>query len=208
MLTALPLLPAQIGLRPGWRVGWMCVPPGLQADAQSVSEAVLYGVSPLTQRAALAVMPLLAPGNAEAQRYGTRLAALLDGLGDNPLVRAIVPQAGMFVLVDVCTATGAPGGLAFAEALLDNHGFSVLPGEAFGAELAPFIRVGLLAEPDDMRAAGRAIVACAEGFQALDPNAKTGTSSGLPAIPPACQSLTQRGSSEFERKYVHSLKAA
>jgi aspartate/methionine/tyrosine aminotransferase len=153
----------------------MAVPPDLEAEVQSLSEATLFGISPITQRAALAVMPLLEPGNSEASRYGARLAALLRGLeGGTGVVRAILPEAGMFALVDVAPVDG----LTFGEQLLEEYGFSVLPGEAFGSELRSFIRVGLLAEPAEMEAAGRAIVACARSMSAVATNDDDAGTSG------------------------------
>ena len=173
---------SKAGLRPGWRVGWLAYEAGtrLERDAVSLSKAVLFGTTPAAQAAALAAVPSLMPGNAEAARYERRLGALEDALSGQKLLRLHPPQAGMFAMVNVA-ACGFDGS-AFAARLLDAHGVSVLPGAAFGAK--DWVRVGLLADEAGMRRAGDALIATARTLAAkagLDVACRDGSSDTRPS---------------------------
>jgi arginine:pyruvate transaminase len=71
-------------------------------------------------------------------RRAASVAAALDGVGG---LRVMRPEAGMFVLVDVA-ATGRDGA-GVAEALLDETGVAVMPGNAFGKVIPTWVRIGL-----------------------------------------------------------------
>ena len=65
-----------------------------------------------------------------------RIVAQLAGI---PRIRAVVPEAGMFMLVDV-RGTGLSG-YEFMRALYESERVSVLDGAAFGRETAGFVRI-------------------------------------------------------------------
>jgi len=76
-----------------------------------------------------------------------------------PGVRALKPDGGMFVMLDI-RETGLSA-QAFADRLLDRHGVSVLAGEAFGPSAAGHIRLGLVVGPEPLRDACQRIARCA-----------------------------------------------
>ena len=61
----------------------------------------------------------------------------------------------MFLLADV-SATGLDGE-AFANALLDDVGVSVVPGSAFGESVQNFVRIGFLSDDATLIDASRRI---------------------------------------------------
>jgi aspartate/methionine/tyrosine aminotransferase len=65
-----------------------------------------------------------------------RMVARLAGI---PRISTVVPQAGMFMLIDV-RGTGMSG-YEFMKALYESQHVSVLDGAAFGRETAGFVRV-------------------------------------------------------------------
>ena len=68
-----------------------------------------------------------------------RRTRMVAGLADIPLIRTVVPEAGMFMLVDV-RDTGLSG-YDFMCGLYRAERVSVLDGGAFGKETSGFVRV-------------------------------------------------------------------
>ncbi|MGK3893804.1 aminotransferase class I/II-fold pyridoxal phosphate-dependent enzyme, partial [Enterococcus faecium] len=66
-------------------------------------------------------------------------ARMVAALAGTPRINTVVPQAGMFMLVDV-RGTGLSG-YEFMRALYRSERVSVLDGAAFGRETAGFVRV-------------------------------------------------------------------
>ena len=83
------------------------------------------------------------------KRRAELVADRLEGSGLAPLM----PDAGMFILVDV-SGVGM-GGEAFAWAALDK-GVAVMPGASFGEQAKDFIRISLTVPDEDLaEACGR-----------------------------------------------------
>jgi aspartate/methionine/tyrosine aminotransferase len=122
----------------GWRAGWLIGPRELAAHAENLAMCMLYGMPGFIQEAALTALAL-AP-EAEA-----RMRAYCAGL------RALAPEAGMFMLIDV-SATGLTGA-QFARALFAAQGVSVMDGAAFGRTAAHCVRVCFAAEEATLDAA-------------------------------------------------------
>ena len=76
-------------------------------------------------------------------------------LADVPGLRCLLPQAGMFMLVDV-RGTGLSAN-EFAWGLLRETGVSVLDGQAFGPSAAGFVRLGFVVQPERLQEACRRI---------------------------------------------------
>lgn len=151
---------------PGFRLGWIAGPVPLIDRLQRLLLAGVYGASPFIQRGALAAFnnqPSINndtdAGTSTAAIYAARARAMVADLANSPGCRPLVPQGGMFVLLDV-----RESGLtakAFAEQLLLHQDVAVLPCDGFGASLAGHLRVSLGAPDARLRqAAGRIAAFC------------------------------------------------
>jgi arginine:pyruvate transaminase len=98
-----------------------------------------------------------------------RRAALMAGiLAAAPNCRAMLPEGGMFVLLDI-RGTGMAA-RQFAAALLESAGVAVLPCDAFGPSAAGHLRISLT-EPDPRLAeAGHRIVRFARALPGAQPS--------------------------------------
>lgn len=148
---------------PGFRSGWLIGPETFVQRALPLSETLLFGNQPFLADATAAVLDQPNPtGVALRDSYAARARRLVDGVAQVPGLVAAMPDAGMFVMVDV-RGTGLDG-TGFAWKLLDRHGVAVMPGAAFGAQGAGFVRVSLTV-PD--AALDRVIAALADCAQAV-----------------------------------------
>lgn len=144
----------------GWRVGWVVAPPSLAGHLENLALCMLYGSPDFIQDAAVVALETQLPElEAMRQAYRQRRDLVCECLADCPGVRALKPDGGMFVMVDI-RDTGLSA-QAFADRLLDRHGVSVLAGEAFGPSAAGHIRLGLVVGAEPLRDACQRIVRCA-----------------------------------------------
>jgi len=145
----------------GWRVGWVVAPLSLSAHLENLALCMLYGSPDFIQDAAVVALESQLP-ELEAMReaYRQRRDLVCESLADCPGVRALKPDGGMFVMVDI-RETGLSA-QAFADRLLDRHGVSVLAGEAFGPSAAGHIRLGLVVGAAPLRDACQRIARCAQ----------------------------------------------
>ena len=153
----------------GWRVGWVIGPKPLCEHLVNLSLSMLFGLPDFIQNAAqLALDENLPEVTLMREEYRLRRDLVCASLNHCPGIRAIRPDGGMFVMVDV-----RPTGLSaqhFAERLLEGYGVSVLAGEAFGPSAAGHIRIGLVVDRAKLADACRRIALCAtdllEGLRA------------------------------------------
>jgi arginine:pyruvate transaminase len=134
---------------PGFRSGWIIAPEEFVSRVLPLSETLLFGNQPFIADATEDA--LRAPNTtAQAMRtsYRRRAQMLVDGLADQDNVTVALPDAGMFVMLDI-RATGQSGE-RFAQTLLTREGISVLPGEVFGHQGAGFVRISLTITDEDM----------------------------------------------------------
>ncbi|MEN0040723.1 MAG: pyridoxal phosphate-dependent aminotransferase [Pseudomonadota bacterium] len=137
---------------PGFRAGWSVSPLWFADAAQSVSEAVLFGNQPfIADMVEAALKSDEDPAAEMGANYQRRIDALKSGF-DGTSLKPLVPEAGMFMLVDVSAA--GMDGESFARKALD-HGVSVMPGSSFGSQAKDFIRLSLTVLEDDLREAAR-----------------------------------------------------
>jgi arginine:pyruvate transaminase len=124
----------------GWRAGWLVGPPDLAVHAEQLAMCMLFGLPGFIQEAAITALTLAAEAEARARDFcGERQRRLMSGLEGIAALRALPPDAGMFMLIDV-SATGLSGG-EFMRALFAAQGVSVMDGAAFGAGAGGCIRV-------------------------------------------------------------------
>lgn len=143
----------------GWRVGWVIAPTVLAGHLSNLALCMLYGLPDFVQNAAVVALssdlPELVLMREEYRRRRDLVCAMLD---ECPGLRPVLPDGGMFVMVDV-RQTGLAA-QAFAERLLEAHGVSVLAGEAFGPSVAGHIRIALVLDCEHLADACRRIVRC------------------------------------------------
>jgi aspartate/methionine/tyrosine aminotransferase len=136
----------------GWRAGWLIGPRELAAHAENLAMCMLYGMPGFIQEAALTALALAPEAEARMRAYcAARQQRFAAGIRDIAGLRALAPEAGMFMLIDV-TATGLTGA-QFARALFAAQGVSVMDGAAFGRTAAHCVRVCFAAEEATLDAA-------------------------------------------------------
>ena len=124
----------------GWRVGWVVGPKELIGHLDNLLLCMLYGLPGFIQAAALKALELdeQVVGHAR-ELYRRRRDLVVEGLRNVPLLKCKVPEAGMFMLVDV-RETGLSS-TDFAWQLFRATGVSVLDASAFGASTTGFVRI-------------------------------------------------------------------
>lgn len=136
----------------GWRAGWLIGPRELAAHAENLAMCMLYGMPGFIQEAALTALALAPEAEARMRAYcAARQQRFAAGIRDIAGLRALAPEAGMFMLIDV-SATGLTGA-QFARALFAAQGVSVMDGAAFGRTAAHCVRVCFAAEEATLDAA-------------------------------------------------------
>ncbi len=137
---------------PGWRAGWLVGPKVMVKHVEALAMCMLYGLPGFVQEAALAALGIAPAAESRIRDYcALRRDTLLAGLADTPELRCCVPDAGMFMLVDV-QGTGLTGH-EFMTQLYRAEGVSVIDGGAFGKETSGFVRVCFAADEAQLRAA-------------------------------------------------------
>src|ERR1700722_4761042 len=87
---------------PGWRAGWMVGPKPLIAHVGSRAMCMLYGLPGFVQEAALTALGVAPAAESRIREFcAHRRDVLLAGLAGMPELRCCVPDAGMFMLIDV-----------------------------------------------------------------------------------------------------------
>lgn len=140
----------------GWRVGWVAGPQPLIRHVEHMALNMLYGLPGFIQEAALAAFENYDGIVAEMlAAYKIRRDIVTTGLSGIPGLRVLVPEAGMFVLLDVRAMPMPPNALAWA--LFRETGVSVLDATAFGEAAYGFLRMSFALGDDALREACRRI---------------------------------------------------
>lgn len=147
---------------PGFRSGWIVAPQEFVRRVLPLSETMLFGNQPFIADATQAALQAENPVAAQMRdSYQRRARMLQTGLSTCPQVDVLMPKAGMFVMLDI-RGTGLSGE-DFAWKLLDQEQVSVLPGEAFGAGGAGFVRVSLTLHDSEVERVAEAITHMLQG---------------------------------------------
>ena len=124
----------------GWRAGWLIGPRQLAVHAEQLAMCMLFGLPGFVQEAAITALALAPSAEARARAFCAarreRFAAGIRGIAQ---LRAMAPEAGMFMLLDV-TLSGLSGA-QFMRALYASQRVSVMDGAAFGDATAGCVRV-------------------------------------------------------------------
>ncbi len=125
-------------LMTGWRLGWLVLPTGLDAQLAKLIEFNSSCAPVFVQRAGLAAL-------AGAETSVPALVRRLHGCRDTlhaalaaiPRVRAAPAAGGLYAFFRV---DGEPDSLALAKRLAAGHGLGLAPGVAFGPEAEGWLR--------------------------------------------------------------------
>jgi aspartate/methionine/tyrosine aminotransferase len=141
----------------GWRIGWMVGPEELINHADNLGLAMLYGIPPFIQEAAhdaLTASRHEIGGMLEIYRKRRDLVSGLLAKATNANV--LIPEAGMFVLLDV-SATGMTAN-EFARRLYESESVSALDGAAFGEPAASCVRLSFTSSEKQLEEGCRRIL--------------------------------------------------
>jgi arginine:pyruvate transaminase len=142
---------------PAFRLGWVIGPPALARHLSDLLLCMTYGSPAFIQFGALAAFAAELGEVAALRADYQRRARLLCGvLADAPNCRVVMPEGGMFVLLDI-RPTGL-GAIEFAQSLLDRDGVAVLACDGFGPSAAGHLRIALCAPDARLQDAGERIV--------------------------------------------------
>ena len=149
----------------GWRVGWVVAPTALVGHLDNLLLCMLYGLPGFIQEAAIKALELDDEVVSDACTvYRRRRDLVVAGLGGIADLDCRVPQAGMFMLVDV-RRTGLSS-MDFAWQLFRATGVSVLDAQAFGASAEGFVRISFTVADDTLKDACQRIAGFVEGLRA------------------------------------------
>lgn len=150
---------------PGFRLGWVVGPPRLARHLFNLLLSMTYGSAAFIQDGALVALSRDLPEAAALREaYRARAGMLSALLREAPGCRAVPPEGGMFVLLDV-RGTGLTAE-TFALRLLEREGVAVLPCDGFGPSAAGHLRIALSAPEPRLREAGARIVRFARALVA------------------------------------------
>ncbi len=147
----------------GWRLGWAIGPVDLMGHMGHLALCMLYGSPGFVQDAGIVAIE---QDHAELPQMLEALRARRDKLhrqlAQVPKFSVELPEAGMFLMVDI-SRTGLSAS-DFAFGLLDAERVSVLPGGAFGPQVANYVRINLGAPDHELDEAGQRIAAFAQSL--------------------------------------------
>lgn len=144
----------------GWRVGWTVSPPELVSHFANLALCMLYGGPGFVHDGAVTALTRDLPEVAAMKTETRARRDLVYGLLTNlPGLECLLPDAGMFVMVDI-RASGLSAH-DYASRLLDEQAVSVLPADAFGPSAQGHLRLGLCTSQETLRAACERIAAFA-----------------------------------------------
>jgi len=140
----------------GWRVGWVIAPQELIANLEKLALCMLYGLPGFIQQAAAHALQNCAPELQHMREiYHRRRDYLFDAISAMPGLQPLLPDAGMFMMVNVLgTGMSSP---EFVRALYTDTGVSVLDATAFGASAAGYVRVSYTVSDTELEEACRRI---------------------------------------------------
>ena len=140
----------------GWRVGWIVGPEDFARHVGHLALNMLYGLPGFIQEAAVAGFAHHGAVTADMRaHYRARRDLVAAELREIPGLHVLVPEAGMFVLLDT-RDTGRPP-LDLAWAIFHETGVSLLDASAFGAAAHGFLRMSFGLGEADLREACRRI---------------------------------------------------
>ena len=134
----------------GWRVGWVIASRELIANLEKLALCMLYGLPGFIQQAAAHALQHCASDLQHMRDvYQRRRDYLFDSFSAMPGLQPLLPDAGMFMMVNVLgTGMSSP---EFVRALYSATGVSVLDATAFGASAAGYVRVSYTVSDSELQ---------------------------------------------------------
>ncbi len=133
----------------GWRVGYCAAPAAFISAMFLVLQQASRGPATFVQDAAAVALTASQDCVQEMQRqYATRRSQVLAALDNLPRARALAPEGGFFVMVDVRDA-GIPSN-EIRRRLLRDHGVAVVHGSAYGPGGEGTLRVSFASGGDPL----------------------------------------------------------
>jgi len=146
----------------GWRIGWSITPRDMASRLEILSTAQLFGTPQFAQDAAAWALSHNHPEVAcMREAYRMRRDFVIGAIKQVPMLSAVEPQGGMFVLIRVDEISR--DGSEFAHALLEEEAVAVVPGIGFGPSAAPYVRVSLTQPLEVLREAFERISKFSQG---------------------------------------------
>ncbi|MEM8959816.1 MAG: aminotransferase class I/II-fold pyridoxal phosphate-dependent enzyme [Pseudomonadota bacterium] len=143
----------------GWRVGYLAGPDAAVGKGSAFVSSTTYGVPAFIQAAAETALADCADFEAAlTARYRARAVAALEALPADAPCRAVPPEGGMYLMLDI--RPSGLSGTAFAARFLEEEHVAVMPGESFGAAAAGQLRLALVAPEDDLADIAERLAAC------------------------------------------------
>jgi len=140
----------------GWRCGWVVGPPAFVEHADLLAQCMIYGLPGFIQEAALVAVGMRHSAELEVRTFcRARRDAFHAALKDVAAARPLLPDAGMFMLLDI-RASGLTAA-EFVLGLYEAEGVSVLDGAVFGDETKDFVRVCFATDEASLLDAARRI---------------------------------------------------
>jgi arginine:pyruvate transaminase len=145
---------------PGFRSGWAVGPVEFCEHLLPLSESMLFGGQPfISDMTAYALNHAIPTSATMCSQYKARAELIVQRLESVGGLSPIMPEAGMFVLLDV-SGTGLDG-YGFASRLLEEHLVSVMPGSSFGNAAGDLVRLSLTVPEEKLAQACDRIAALA-----------------------------------------------
>jgi len=149
---------------PGFRSGWCVGPSEFIERLLPFSEAMLFGNQPfIADMTAQAIRDGSSVAKGMRERFAARAAMLVDRLSKETSLKTIMPQAGMFAMVDV-SSTGLSG-REYALDLLEKFEVAVMPGSSFGTTVENWVRVALTIADEPFEEACNRIIKHSKSFE-------------------------------------------
>jgi arginine:pyruvate transaminase len=141
----------------GWRIGWIVAPKELIEFAHDLGLSTQYGLPGFIQRAALRALAEPVPEVDQMRdAYRRRRDAAVSTLNQVPGLKVHVPEAGMFMMLDV-RGTGLSA-FDYALRLFEQTGVAVLDATPFGRSAEGHCRVSFVVDEKSLTEACRRIV--------------------------------------------------
>jgi aspartate/methionine/tyrosine aminotransferase len=135
----------------GWRVGFAYAPPPVVSALVTLQQHLNTCVSSISQTAATVALKDEPPAEVRElwRDWERRCEWTADELEKLPGLRCLRPQGGFYVWIDVRDRTSDSERLAAR--LLNEHHIALVPGDAFGATGAGFLRMTSVRGWDELR---------------------------------------------------------
>ena len=136
----------------GWRVGWMIGPIDIMEAAERLQSHATSNVSNISQQAALAALTgSQATVDAMRSTFASRRDLMYSLVSEIPGLSCVEPHGAFYVFPDVSKVLGSryKTSADLAEAIIDQKGVALVPGESFGAP--GYLRLSYATAEDEIR---------------------------------------------------------